>query len=154
MSTSFVQDFKVFWRRHLEILLILLGIFHGLWIVLDLHHFSLSMVISLFNPTSIQLRTPTYVAVWNNNLHIHFNCRHPTDCNSVGTMKRTGSVGVRTYCATHQNPSIGLVNAGGLVYGYVVWFYVSSALCVRAPLCIYPYILTKERYHSILVCAM
>ncbi len=40
-----------------------------------------------------------------------------TVCNSVGTMKRTSSVGVRTYGTARQNPSVGLVSAGGLVYG-------------------------------------
>jgi hypothetical protein len=40
-----------------------------------------------------------------------------TVCNSVGTMKPTGSIGVGTYGTARQNPSVGLVSAGGLVYG-------------------------------------
>ncbi len=52
-------------------------------------------------------------------------------------MKRTGSVGVRTYGTARQNPSVGLVSAGGLVYGYVVLLYVVMVLCVCVHLHVY-----------------
>jgi hypothetical protein len=43
---------------------------------------------------------------------------------------------------------IGLVYSGSLLYRYVVWIYISCALCVPAPLCIYAYIITSEQQNG------